>query len=114
MNSIDTALAGKPFGSMVKPLTFQPFRPPDGDYDGKRLRKSVMRKTADYNSSVLQMLEARVWQRDERDRPALPADVCFASHLLSPPAYLTNPMNAITTKFVRSSTNKAKVIITLQ
>lgn len=27
------------------------------DFDGKRLRKSVMRKTVDYNSSVIKELE---------------------------------------------------------
>jgi polyadenylation factor subunit 2 len=27
------------------------------DFDGKRLRKSVMRKTIDYNSSIVKALE---------------------------------------------------------
>lgn len=48
---------------------FQPFRPymrpgpgPPGqagldEFDGKRLRKSVMRKTVDYNSSIIKALE---------------------------------------------------------
>lgn len=44
---------------------FQPFRPynrpgpagPDSEFDGKRLRKSVMRKTVDYNSAIIKMLE---------------------------------------------------------
>lgn len=27
------------------------------DFDGKRLRKSVMRKTVDYNSSIIKALE---------------------------------------------------------
>lgn len=35
-----------------------------GHYDGKRLRKAVARKTVDYNSAVLKMLEYRLWQRD--------------------------------------------------
>ena len=42
--------------------------PPDVDFDGKRLRKTMMRKTIDYNSSFLNMLQDRVWQRDYRDR----------------------------------------------
>lgn len=29
------------------------------DFDGKRLRKSVMRKTIDYNSSIVRALEVR-------------------------------------------------------
>ena len=44
---------------------------PDGqiiDFDGKRLRKTMMRKTIDYSSSFLNMIQNRVWQRDFRDR----------------------------------------------
>jgi len=43
---------------------------PDGnpDFDGKRPRKTMMRKTVDYNSSFLNMIQNRVWQRDHRDR----------------------------------------------
>lgn len=29
------------------------------DFDGKRLRKSVMRKTVDYNSSIIKALEVK-------------------------------------------------------
>lgn len=44
---------------------FQPFRPYgrggvaalDPEFDGKRLRKSAMRKTVDYNSAIIKMLE---------------------------------------------------------
>lgn len=92
-----------------QPLSFKPFKAPDGEFDGKRLRKSVMRKTVDYNCSVVNMLENRVWQRDERDRSTLQADVCYASEMLPPTAYPVNPINAVVTKFVRTSTNKAKV-----
>lgn len=59
---------------------FQP-RPPlppiyqATEFDGKRLRKAIARKTVDYNSSVVQLLEARLWQRDFRDRRALQPDV---------------------------------------
>nr|XP_053638681.1 pre-mRNA 3' end processing protein WDR33-like [Cherax quadricarinatus] len=67
-----------------------------------------MRKTVDYNCSVVNMLENRVWQRDERDRCTLQADVCYASEMLPPTAYPMNPINAVVTKFVRTSTNKAK------
>ena len=44
---------------------------PDGtiiDFDGKRLRKTMMRKTIDCNSSFLNMIQNRIWQRDARDR----------------------------------------------
>lgn len=30
------------------------------DFDGKRLRKSVMRKTVDYNASIVKALEVRL------------------------------------------------------
>ena len=33
--------------------------PSDPNYDGKFLRKSIMRKTVDYNSSVIRTLEVR-------------------------------------------------------
>lgn len=89
-------------------LHFKPFKTPDSDFDGKRLRKSVMRKTVDYNSSVVAMLEARVWQRDERDRCTLQPDICYASEVMPPQMYLDNPINAVVTKFVRTSTNKQK------
>ena len=44
---------------------FQPFRPYprpslDPEFDGKRLRKSVMRKTVDYNAAIIKLLEASV------------------------------------------------------
>ena len=82
---------------------------PESEFDGKRLRKSVMRKTVDYNSSIVAMLEARVWQRDERDRNSLQADICYASEVMPPQMYSDNPINAVVTKFVRTSTNKQKV-----
>lgn len=100
-------------GAQFQPLSFKPFKAPDGEFDGKRLRKSVMRKTVDYNCSVVNMLECRVWQRDERDRSCLQADVCYASEMLPPPAYPMNPINAVVSKFVRTSTNKAKVSVAM-
>jgi len=96
----------QPFRGGYRP--FKPGQMTESDFDGKRLRKSVMRKTVDYYSSVVAMLEARVWQRDERDRPALQADVCYASEVMPPTMYVDNPVNAVTTKFVRTSTNKQK------
>lgn len=50
-----------------RPQFFQPFRAYrqggsgpvifDPEFDGKRLRKSAMRKTVDYNASIIKMLE---------------------------------------------------------
>ncbi|KAL1419387.1 hypothetical protein MTO96_005123 [Rhipicephalus appendiculatus] len=44
------------------------------EFDGKRLRKAVARKTVDYNTAVVEYLENRVWQRDYRDARALQPD----------------------------------------
>ena len=71
-----------PFGNSVRPamFRFQRFQsvaqqvantgvvPDDLVYDAKRMRKSVYRKTIDYNSAMLISLENRIWQRDIRDQ----------------------------------------------
>ncbi|KYN10578.1 WD repeat-containing protein 33 [Trachymyrmex cornetzi] len=100
---------------------FKPFRPYHApkivtggqetlqdEFDGKRLRKSVMRKTVDYNSAIIKSLENRVWQRDYRDRRALQPDVIYYPDLLPPPSYIDNPINAVTTRFVKTATNKMR------
>eukprot|EP00118_Oscarella_pearsei_P007491 m.37002 g.37002 ORF g.37002 m.37002 type:complete len:641 (+) comp32310_c0_seq2:80-2002(+) len=78
----------------------------DPSYDGKRVRKAVNRKTIDYNASVIRHIESRVWQRGPEDRRSLQPDICYYGELLAPASYLDNPVNAATTKFVRTSTNK--------
>lgn len=101
--------------------TMRPSRPPPSsgpgdssggqnpeDFDGKRPRKSVMRKTVDYNSSFLRMVERRVWQRDYRDKRALQPDVLHYPYLLPPVDSLETPSNAVTTKFVKTATNKMR------
>uniref|UniRef100_A0A7N8X0W6 pre-mRNA 3' end processing protein WDR33 n=1 Tax=Mastacembelus armatus TaxID=205130 RepID=A0A7N8X0W6_9TELE len=77
-------------------------------FDGKRMRKAVNRKTIDYNPSVIRYLENRLWQRDHRDFRAIQPDAGFYNDLVPPVGMLNNPMNAVTTKFVRTSTNKVK------
>uniref|UniRef100_A0A182IMX9 Uncharacterized protein n=1 Tax=Anopheles atroparvus TaxID=41427 RepID=A0A182IMX9_ANOAO len=78
------------------------------DFDGKRLRKSVMRKTVDYNASIIKALEYRTWQRDYRDRRALQPESIYIPELLPPPSYMDNPSNAVTTRFVKTATNKMR------
>ncbi|XP_058057291.1 pre-mRNA 3' end processing protein WDR33 [Anopheles bellator] len=78
------------------------------DFDGKRLRKSVMRKTVDYNASIIKALESRTWQRDYRDRRALQPESIYIPELLPPPSYMDNPSNAVTTRFVKTATNKMR------
>uniref|UniRef100_A0AAY4AXP7 Pre-mRNA 3' end processing protein WDR33 n=1 Tax=Denticeps clupeoides TaxID=299321 RepID=A0AAY4AXP7_9TELE len=75
-------------------------------FDGKRMRKAVNRKTIDYNPSVIRHLENRLWQRDHRDFRAIQPDAGCYNDLVPPVGMLNNPMNAVTTKFVRTSTNK--------
>ncbi|GAB5575571.1 katanin p80 WD40 repeat-containing subunit B1 isoform X1 [Prionailurus iriomotensis] len=77
-------------------------------FDGKRMRKAVNRKTIDYNPSVIKYLENRIWQRDQRDMRAVQPDAGYYNDLVPPIGMLNNPMNAVTTKFVRTSTNKVK------
>uniref|UniRef100_A0A2K5EKV5 Uncharacterized protein n=1 Tax=Aotus nancymaae TaxID=37293 RepID=A0A2K5EKV5_AOTNA len=75
-------------------------------FDGKRMRKAVNRKTIDYNPSVIKYLENRIWQRDQRDMWAIQPDAGYYNDLVPPIGMLNNPMNAVTTKFVWTSTNK--------
>lgn len=98
-----------------RPFNYQMRFPPQGplnmtqdDFDGKRLRKSVMRKTVDYNAAIIKALECRVWQRDWRDRQALQPDAMYTPDLLPPPSYPDNPINAVTTRFVKTATNKMR------
>eukprot|EP00096_Caligus_rogercresseyi_P015560 TRINITY_DN8012_c0_g1_i1.p1 TRINITY_DN8012_c0_g1~~TRINITY_DN8012_c0_g1_i1.p1 ORF type:complete len:606 (+),score=189.04 TRINITY_DN8012_c0_g1_i1:48-1820(+) len=83
---------------------------PESDFDGKRPRKSLMRKTVDYNASFLRMLENRIWSRPDRrnDRLALQPDIIYYPELLPPQEYAGNPANAVTTKFVKTATNKMR------
>ncbi|KAH9376448.1 hypothetical protein HPB48_000103 [Haemaphysalis longicornis] len=78
------------------------------EFDGKRLRKAVARKTVDYNTAVIEYLENRIWQRDYRDARALQPDSGYYTRLVPPLAMLSSPINAVTTKFVRTSTNKMR------
>lgn len=67
------------------PTSFYVFQPrpavpsayQNAEFDGKRLRKAVARKTVDYNSSIVKMLESRVWQRDYRDSRNIQPDNAY-------------------------------------
>ncbi|CAL1541021.1 unnamed protein product, partial [Lymnaea stagnalis] len=100
--------------SFHRPYQFRPRFPPNKGqediaglmYDGKRMRKAIHRKTVDYNPSVFKYLQNRVWQRDRRDEHQIQPDSLYAVDLVPPPALLEHPMNCVTTRFVRTSTNK--------
>uniref|UniRef100_A0A674GD88 WD repeat domain 33 n=1 Tax=Taeniopygia guttata TaxID=59729 RepID=A0A674GD88_TAEGU len=55
-----------------------------------------------------QIFGGQVWQRDQRDMRAIQPDAGYYNDLVPPIGMLNNPMNAVTTKFVRTSTNKVK------
>ena len=44
------------------------------EFDGKRLRKAIARKTVDYNTSIVRALESRLFTKDFRDRHAFQPD----------------------------------------
>ena len=52
------------------------------------------------------MLERRVWQRDFRDKYALQPDVLSYPEMVPPIASRENTSNAVTTRFVKTATNK--------
>uniref|UniRef100_A0A034W3Z0 Pre-mRNA 3' end processing protein WDR33 n=1 Tax=Bactrocera dorsalis TaxID=27457 RepID=A0A034W3Z0_BACDO len=100
---------GHPYFKPFNPGGFQrPFGMTQDDFDGKRLRKSVMRKTVDYNASIVKALETRLWTRDHRDRHAPQPENIYVPELLPPSSYLDNPSNAVTTRFVKTATNKMR------
>ena len=53
-------------------------------------------------------LQCRVWQRDFRDRRALQPDVTYYPDLQPPPSYIENAINSVTTRFVKTATNKMR------
>ena len=102
--------AGPPGGPMAN-ATGPPVIGPDGqpvEFDGKRLRKTMMRKTVDYNSSFVNMLHNRVYTRDYRDRPNVQPDICFYPDVMPPQSTPDNPVNCVTTRFVKTATNKMR------
>ncbi|VDN15389.1 unnamed protein product, partial [Dibothriocephalus latus] len=76
--------------------------------DARRMRKAIFRRTIDYNAAVIAYLKDRIWQRTTFKRPAIQPDYLY-NFLLNPPGeYLDSPMNCVTGKPVRTSTNKNK------
>lgn len=49
-----------------------------------------------------------MWQRDFRDRRALQPDVTYYPDLQPPPSYVENAINSVTTRFVKTATNKMR------
>lgn len=81
-------------------------------FDGKRMRKTVFRKTVDFNSSVIRHLQNRVWLNSHdstfMNRSVLQPDSIYAVELTVPQATSDLPARAACTKHVRTSTNKLR------
>ncbi|KAI0978422.1 hypothetical protein GJ496_001571 [Pomphorhynchus laevis] len=80
--------------------------PGEVGFDVKMLRKAMARKTVDYNSSVLKYLESRKFAKNSLLREKLQPDILFSPHIVPPLGMLDNPVNSVTTKFIRPATNK--------
>nr|XP_039250816.1 pre-mRNA 3' end processing protein WDR33-like [Styela clava] len=71
-------------------------------------RKKMGRKVIDWTSSCALHLENRRFDRDFTDVPELMPNTSFNIEMQSVIAYRGNPVSSITSKFVRSATNKMK------
>ncbi|XP_075240159.1 uncharacterized protein LOC142335503 isoform X2 [Convolutriloba macropyga] len=71
-------------------------------------KKPFTRKSVDYNASMINMIENRIWQRDYRDRPLMQADPGYIPLMTPTMDYPENAANAVATKFVRTAMNKMK------
>jgi len=58
--------------------------------------------------SISTIPQNRIWQRDFRDRRALQPENSYIPDYMPPSSYLENPSNAITTRFVKTATNKMR------
>lgn len=85
------------------------YNPAALSFNGKQIRKTVHRRTIDYNTTVIKYLENRIWQRDRpEDSKWIIPDALYNCELVTPSAMRDNPMNCVTTKFIRQSTNKVR------
>lgn len=71
-------------------------------------RGGPIRKTVDYGSPLVRLLENRIWQRDSRDVPTIQPDITYFNEVAPPMGLMEHPVNAVTTKFVRAATNKSR------
>mmetsp|Transcript_18706 Transcript_18706/g.30748 ORF Transcript_18706/g.30748 Transcript_18706/m.30748 type:complete len:418 (+) Transcript_18706:90-1343(+) len=78
-------------------------------FDGKRMRKApIQRRTVDYNSPAVKLVEGRVFHRDSRDYPTVVHDPSYLKDYLPPSVWVDNPVSSMTTKFVHLSQNKIR------
>lgn len=73
--------------------------------DGRRLRKPVLRKSIDFNSTILRHLQTRIYQRNYKDlHDTIPTMDSYKE--LEPVFSYSNPAQAFCTKYVHTSMNK--------
>ena len=79
-------------------------------FDGKRMRKPVVRRTVDFNSSVIKRLKKYPFtvRHSASDFDAMFPESNHVINILPPDNYSHSPSSCITTKFVHTSTNKIR------
>eukprot|EP00112_Aurelia_sp_Birch-Aquarium-sp1_P012294 Seg2587.3 transcript_id=Seg2587.3/GoldUCD/mRNA.D3Y31 product="pre-mRNA 3' end processing protein WDR33" protein_id=Seg2587.3/GoldUCD/D3Y31 len=78
------------------------------DYEARRAQRKSMRRTVDYNASIMQQIKNRVWRKTSASVPPIQPDVLYYNELSSPKSIIENPVNAVTTRYVRTATNKIR------
>jgi len=78
------------------------------EYDGKRMRRSIQRRTVDYNASTIQLLKHRLYKRSILQKPIVQCDPLYYTDIVQPRSLQHNPVNSVTSRFVRASTNKVR------
>ena len=76
-------------------------------FDGKRVRKAIQRRTIDYNSTLMKLLENRIINKSQRDYLAIQPEPSFVINFLPPSCY-ESPVWSVPTKFIHTSTNKVR------
>lgn len=77
-------------------------------FDGKRMRKAVVRRTIDFNSPLMQMFNKQSIHKYEKYYDVIQPDPNYIVNLLPPTCYLNNTSSVVATKFVHVSTNKMR------
>ncbi|KAH6582238.1 hypothetical protein BASA50_008024 [Batrachochytrium salamandrivorans] len=78
------------------------------NFDGKRVRKAIQRRTVDYNSVLMRYWEIRNIQRCLKDYTAMQPEPQFLVNIMPPFACSHNLSTSVTTKFIHLSANKVK------
>ncbi|XP_047337683.1 flowering time control protein FY [Impatiens glandulifera] len=92
-------------------MSHPPFDAQNDSFNAKRMRKIGQRRSVDYTSTVVKYIQARMWQRDSRDRPFVQATQAAAIDMLPTAAYEDNASSGFAAKFVHTSLNKNRCSI---